>query len=99
MSKGLEALENISKVDYCFLEGELDGFFGMFSEEYNIIKKELKALEIIKETRVDTNFIKISENYDDYCGMEVMKILNHIETSEQKGITQKEYDLLKEVFK
>ena len=57
-----------------------------------------KALEIIKETRVDTNFIKLSKNYDDYCGMEVVKMLNHIETAEQKGITQKEYDLLKEVL-
>lgn len=46
---GLEALEKISKVDYCFLEGELDGFFGMFSEEYNIIKKALEKYEELKE--------------------------------------------------
>ena len=62
------------------------------------VEKKLKALEIIKETRVDTNFIKLSKNYDDYCGMEVVKMLNHIETAEQKGITQEEYDLLREVL-
>ena len=63
------------------------------------IEKSLKALKIIKETRVDINFIKLSKNYDDYCSMEVIKILNNIATTKQRGITEKEYDLLKEIFK
>ena len=57
-------------------------------------KKE-KALEIIKKTRVDTNLIKLSKDYDDYCAMEVIKILDNTQTTNQKGITEEEYDLLK----
>ena len=92
MSKGLEALKQMS---YYHLEM---GNCIRDLPNYAIIEKSLKALEVIKETRVDINFIKLSKNYDDYCGMEVVKMLNHIETAEQKGITQEEYDLLKEVL-
>lgn len=67
-------------------------------DKLDTIEKSLKALEIIKETRVDTNFIKLSKDYDDYCGMEVIKMLNQIETTKQRGITQEEYDLLKEIL-
>ena len=88
---GLEALENISKVDYCFLEGELDGFFGMFSEEYNIIKKELKALEIIKEKGIILQFIKETYTVEQYNAGVFGTLV--------KPLTQEEYDLLKEVFK
>lgn len=62
----------------------------------NIIK--IKALEIIRETRVDTNLIKLSEDYDHYCSMEAIKILNNVQTTKQKGITEEEYNLLKEVL-
>ena len=93
MSKELDALKQMS---YYHLEM---GNCIRDLPNYAIIEKSLKALEIIKETRVDINFIKLSKNYDDYCSMEVIKILNNIATTKQRGITEKEYDLLKEIFK
>jgi len=69
-------------------------------EDFRNIENELKALEIIKETRVDTSLIKLSKDYDDYCSLEVIKVLSNGEDMliKQRGITQQEYDLLKEVL-
>lgn len=64
----------------------------------DIKRKKLKALEITKNTRVDTNLIKFSKDYDDYCGLEVIKLLGEKEIPKQKGITEEEYELLKEVL-
>ena len=57
-----------------------------------------EALDIIKNTRVDTNLIKLSNSYDNYCGLEAAELLNGKYTAKQKGITEEEYDLLKEVL-
>lgn len=62
------------------------------------VNKEHKALKIIKETRVDTNLIKLSKDYDDYCAMETIKLLNNAQTTKQKGIVPEEYQHLKEVL-
>lgn len=90
MTKGLEALERI-----------IETFYDKESEDIKAIDKELIALEIIKITRVDTNLIKLSENYDDYCFLEAEKLLTleyHNLTAKQQGITEEQYNLLKEVL-
>ena len=68
-------------------------------EDWDSIEKELKAVEIIRTTRVDTNLIKLSKDYDDYCGLEAIEILNGKLTTKQVGITEEKYKLLKEVLK
>lgn len=95
MSKCLETLERLRKEDY-----ENDNLHLNRHCCYVVIEKELKALEIIKETRVDVVLIKLSKDYDDYCSLEVIKILSVGENMvvKKRGITQQEYDLLKEVF-
>lgn len=90
MSKGLEALK--------YLRECLEQRY--YKEQLDTIENELKALEIIKETRVDVGLIKLSKDYDDYCSLEVIKILSVGEDMvvKQRGITKEEYDLLKEVL-
>lgn len=62
-------------------------------EDFDIIEKELKALEIIKNKRVDVNDLLLFVNrkaYNDYvvaCDDNKLRVL-----------TKKEYDLLKEVL-
>ena len=62
-------------------------------------EKEAKALRIIRDTRVDTNLIKKSKDYDDYCSLEASKLLTTMESPTQKGITEEEYNIIKEVLK
>lgn len=54
------------------------------------IEKKLKALEIIKEKRVDVGWLISCENIKQYNGV--------IGTATHKLLTQEEYDLLKEVL-
>ena len=91
MSKGLEALNKIK--DCLEIADEVDGdivFTGEYEEQesLNIIEKELKALEIIKNKGVDISLFK---KYDD------RNLYNYNYKSEYQ-LTQKEYDLLKEVL-
>lgn len=59
----------------------------------------IKALEIIKATRVDTNIIKESKDYDDYCGLEAQKMLALMFSApKQIGITKEQYEIVKEVL-
>lgn len=61
MSKALEALEKISKCDV-WVDGEFDDFFGMFGEEYNILKNAIKSYEALVEIHAITiSAIKSSE--------------------------------------
>ena len=59
------------------------------SEEWKVIEKSLKALEIIRDKEVNVNHLVISDNLDmyNYGWEEYLCIL-----------TQEEYDLLKEVL-
>lgn len=86
MSKGLEALESI-EMGFSYDNRIL------YDDEFIIIEKELKALEIIiKEKRVDIDLLLMADNvkeYNKYCH----KYIN-IETQ----LTKEEYDLLKEVL-
>lgn len=59
---------------------------------YRTIEKELKALEIIKEKRVDITF------FDTYLRWNWEKYQNRKLKCSEKELTQEEFDLLKEVF-
>ena len=82
MSKVLEALcylDDIAhgrKMDYDAHELKL------------IIEKELKALEIIKEKRVDIGWLIRSENCSKY----------NLGVGESQALKKEEYDLLKEIL-
>lgn len=86
MSKGLEALRL------------LDHIYGRSNElsieEYEIIKKELKALEIIKKKDVDVGLLREEtlESYND-----IMRE-RYDYTEIDYTLTQEEFDLLKEVL-
>lgn len=80
MSKGLEALERI-----------IETFYDKESEDIQIVRKELKALEIIKEKKVD---IKDIYRYADYSQYNYAMLGVPYEFR----LTQEEYDLLKEVL-
>jgi len=85
MNKGLEALKEIKEM--------LDAPYtsGVIKQGLNVIEKELKALEIIKEKKVMINaLIRISFNeYNDY--------LDRFYLSKER-LTKEEYDLLKKVL-
>ena len=85
--KGLEAFEEIKAV-----MSKLFGDVEKCNKSLDIIEKELKALEIIKEKRVNAIILFHYSNYKtpfkyNRC------IMDH-----DRQLTQKEYDLLKEVL-
>lgn len=57
---------------------------------YEVLEKHLKALEIIKEKRVDVGWLISCENIKQYNGV--------IGTATHRLLTQEEYELLKEVL-
>ena len=80
-----------------------DGFIGCpfrnisndYCEEFEIIEKELKALEIIKTKNVDIDYIKTCF-YDRKGGFKDYNAwVGHDDDEE---LSQEEYDLLKEVL-
>lgn len=79
MSKGLEALKRIVK-------GYID------TDDIETISKELKALEIIKNRKVDIYLLEITKNVDQYN----KPFCEHL-VSLCRLLTQEEYDLLKGV--
>ena len=80
MSKELEALERIRSHNYHELSKR---------ECLNIIEKELKALEIIKEKEVNVFIFLHSGDLETYNDM----------VEDNRKLTQEEFDLLKEVLK
>ena len=97
MSKSLEALEKIGECDlhseredYCFLKN-------VYTNEYKIIEKELKALEIIKnKPQAEISLIAWGKikTYEEY----LKKVGEWDEGYGDLILTQEEYDLLKEVL-
>ena len=95
MSKGLEALERI-QCKYVYVFKARENGQTQLVHDLNTIKKELKAFEIIKNKKVDTDSIwYLAKNnhkelsfYNDY--------LNKFKG--ELPLTQEEYDLLKEVL-
>ena len=85
MSKELEALERL----YCAGRLDLDYVLnGKQNQDYKIIEKALKALEIIKNKEVNVFVLLHSGN---------LKIYNDI-VEDNRKLTQEKYDLLKEVL-
>ena len=82
MSKGLKALKDlVDTMSFAFIETN--------SMKYvKIIEKELKALEIIKEKRVDIGWLIRSENCSKY----------NLGVGESQALKKQEYNLLKEVL-
>ena len=92
MSKGLKELKEI----------ELKWQYGVFTfvPNFEIIEKELKALEIIKnKPNIEIVNIINSKDYETYIENEKLFCAdNDIEYKEETMATQEEYDLLKEVL-
>ena len=88
MSKGLEALKTFLR----WFDDEHWGLDEVIKEtdEYKVIEKELKALEIVKEKFVNFVLLKEAKNVQEYNnGVYYFPIMR---------LTQDEFDLLKEVF-
>lgn len=95
MSKGLEALEIVKAAmlssGNCLLNSLWD--------YANAIEKELKALEIIKEKKVNVDFLRWEcFPLDWFTHPEGLIEYNDSISMTQKELTQEEYDLLKEVL-
>ena len=88
MSEGLEALKDIREIFTCH---DFD-----FIEKCDIIEKELKALEIIKEKKVNVSLLFNTKNHWDYNDY-ICRAQIYLQ-SNSKCITQEEYNLLKEVL-
>ena len=80
--KGLKALAKVVR----------KYFIHNMDKEITAIEKELKALEIIKNKRVDVGFFMILQ-----YGENPLEELNR-SYEETQRLTQEEYDLLKEVL-
>ena len=78
---GLEALERIEN-EYSIGEAVF------YKEDFNQVRKELKALEIIKEKTVDIWLIQNKKTLKQYNSM----------VDESRQLTQEEFNLLKEVL-
>ena len=80
MGKGLEALEDLSKL--VFIYGGV--------EQYQVIEKSLKSLEIMKEKRCDIYLLMECERLEHYNENDYL--------SSDQVLTPEEFDLLKEVL-
>ena len=89
MNKGLKALYSI-KTNMQHLNGGVVGDYN--PDAWDIIEKSLKALEIIKEKRVDVTF------FDTYIKWNWEKYQNRKLKCSEKELIKEEYDLLKEVL-
>lgn len=64
-------------------------------------EKQDKILQIIKERNIDVSLIKNTKNYDEYCHEFAIKVLMLKDEKffvKNKGITEKEYNMLKGVL-
>ena len=66
-----------------------------YYKDLDIIEQELKALEIIKEKRVDFGILPYCLDLETYNNAIVV---NGNEWTDYKPLTQEEYELLKEVL-
>ena len=106
-SRGLEALELlgnetvvVKNIKTIFMEGTNDDAYSYLTLTqvkninqgcYETIEKNLKALEIIKEKRVDLCILTDCDNFNEYN-----KSLGNLRPVEDR-LTYEEFDLLKEV--
>lgn len=104
MNKGLEALENIKGNCDLFDEGyQWDSEFSkQFDEDIDIIEKELKALEIIKNKNVMISLLKGARSLEHY-NIQIepfSRFDNHLTIVSKipMSLTQEEYVLIKKVL-
>ena len=93
MSKSLDALERL----YC--AGRLDLNYVQsqkHKQDYEIIEKELKALEIIKNKKVNVLELSVCANYETFISF--FKQWNWNGEYDEYMVTQEEYDLLREAL-
>lgn len=88
MNKGFEALERLVCCDE-----ELGYSIECFDRDLNIVKKELRALEIIKEKGIDV------EAFKNYQTVIAYNWSIRFERYKRKELIQEEFDLLKEMLK
>lgn len=90
----LEALDDIKQ--YISLDFEKLGRKDnvCLLNEFSMIEKDLKAIEIMKNKRVNSGFLKCCETYKKYCAM----CLDYYGLDYGKEITKQEFVLLKAVF-
>ena len=99
MNKGLEAYKELKNVMLSsatkFTFQSLINCSDKNKELDNIIEKELKALEIIKEKNVSVELLRYwwKNDYKDKAILEKYNFMHYWKT-----ITQEEYNLLKEVL-
>ena len=91
MSKGLEALKEVNKYLTKYFNRALNRPEDTLVKwtEIDIVEKELKALEIIRNKKINLEYLKCCETYEQY----------KMVCSYWNEITKEEYDLLKEYFK
>lgn len=89
--KGLEALDRIKSFDKTRNRSAIEYLLEQENTEtyFETIEKELKALEIIRKKGIDVDMIKYHKNLDNY---------NFALRGRYEHLTQKEFDLLKEVL-
>ena len=92
MNKGLEIIKK--KKELLNKQNQDDQSVIIWDFELDTIEKELKALEIIKDKRLDVTLLQDSENLDYYN----IDVQNYYTVYEDMYLTQEEYDLLKEVL-
>ena len=93
MSKGLEALEKIVyEIKWTHNDGKTLTRFD--KEQVDIIEKELKALEIIKNKKVNLFHILVFDDYEQYKAHYPFSEYN----ARKDMLTIEEFDLLKEVL-
>ena len=117
-SRGLEALELlgnetvvVKNIKTIFMEGTNDDAYSYLTLTqvkninqgcYETIEKELKALEILKEKRVNIGcfyhvVFVLKKDYES-CKLNNNNIMYNICDTEKEFLTQEEFDSLKEVF-
>lgn len=92
MSKGLECLERMAMPDEVFLK-ECERLNIDNHSDYEYLKKELKALEIIKNKQVDIELL-----LECFWVAHMVKRYNNSIKETRKFLTQEEYVLLREVL-
>lgn len=89
MTKGLEALKELNLYIPYYVS---DLYQNTIDENYYIIEKELKALEIIKNKEINIHALLLHlKRFDSPAGYNAL-------VGEKYKLTQEEYDLLKEVL-
>ena len=93
--RGLEELRNPKE------QNVLIDTFTYSGRQFNIIQKELKALEIIKTKNITPSEILACSSHFDYLMFRGIceNDLEENESLASKELTKEEYDLLKEVLK